>query len=284
MRLMYDAVYPQRLVDTQYQIAAGYIGGDTPHVWTRDEWNSTAQRYRLPIWVRSNPGSNSEGAAEARLAYAQLAAIGCPHGVTVALDYETAVDDPYLLGFQTELWALTHSVTMLYGSQDSVLQNTTPNGGFWVANWNNIEDFPANSRAHQYTNGTNYDSSVVSDSVVLWDTKPVPPAPTPVIGDDVFSYLSLPAGTSYVPVELAGTYTKPAGGAKIGPEWLHLAAQETDMISVFSNAGGKWTQVIQQAVNAGGRLYTQIPSDGSVSMYKVVASTPLIAYLVGTQV
>lgn len=284
MRLMYDAVYPQsQLNSTQYQIAAGYCGGDTPHVWTKDEWNSTTQRWRLPIWVRSNPTDANQAYVDAVNFYHQLQAIGCPHGVVVALDFETAVNRNYLAEFMSEMWSLGQFPVILYGSLSYVEQNPYPSGGYWVAEWDNLEDLPTGTRAHQYMNTPNYDLSVVSDTLVLWDTKPILPTPAPVIGDDVFSYLSLSAGVSFIPVELAGTYTKPAGGAKIGPEWLHLAAQDNGSVELYSNSGGTWTPVISQRVTPGGRVYTEVPSDGSVSMYKVVATTPCVAYLVGTQ-
>jgi|SRR5215469_9226375 len=45
------------------QIICGYVGGDTPHVWTLDEWNEflevdSAVRF-LPIYVDSNASFNS---------------------------------------------------------------------------------------------------------------------------------------------------------------------------------------------------------------------------------
>lgn len=284
MRLVYDAVYPQpQLNSTQYQVVAGYCGGDTPHVWTKTEWDSTTQRWRLPIWVRSNPQSYTP-VIQATEFYGQLRNIGCPHGVTVALDFETAVDQDFLNAFQVEMWSLGQFPVLLYGSLDTVINNVRPSGGYWVADWNNIENFPANSRAHQYMNTPNYDLSVISDSVVLWDTKPVLPAPASLIGDDVFSYLQLAAGTSYIPCEGAGSLTSPRGGAKVGPEWLHLMAQGNGTLDLYSDAHGVWTKVLSQTVSPGGRVYTQIPDDGSVSSYKVVSTVPVIAYLVGVQV
>lgn len=282
MRRMYDAVTPQTGL-VGYDVVAGYAGGNTPHVWSRAEWDSTTQRYRLPIWVRSNPQGEIQAVTEARKFSAYLDSIGCPHGVTLALDYETAQNQTYLNAFQTEIYSLRHSLVALYGSLSTVVQNHNPSGGYWIADWDNLQDFPAGSIAHQYMNHPNYDASVISDSVVLWDTRPVLPTPEPVIGNEVFSYLGLDAGVSYIPCEGSGSLAKPAGGAKVGPEWMHFAPQAAGTLQIDWIRGGKWVGVSHEAVTPGGRLYIAIPDDDSVSMIRVTSDVKVIAYLVGLQ-
>ena len=56
----YDAAWPP----ARPPVADGcciYIGGDTPHVWSLADIASQRARYRLPIFVRSNPPGRSRG-------------------------------------------------------------------------------------------------------------------------------------------------------------------------------------------------------------------------------
>src|SRR5258706_15218366 len=52
---MFDASVPPASAPAGYRAVAGYIGGDTPHVWTKAEWRRFDQLPQLPIWGRSNP-------------------------------------------------------------------------------------------------------------------------------------------------------------------------------------------------------------------------------------
>ncbi len=49
---MFDASVPPASAPAGYRAVAGYIGGDTPHVWTKAEWRRFDQLPKLPIWVR----------------------------------------------------------------------------------------------------------------------------------------------------------------------------------------------------------------------------------------
>src|SRR5271154_3621691 len=55
--LFVDSAYPlpQNQIPAGISGVAGYIGGDTPHTWTSFEWAAQKARYRLPVYVRSNP-------------------------------------------------------------------------------------------------------------------------------------------------------------------------------------------------------------------------------------
>lgn len=285
MRRMYDAVTPQGFTNNEFQIAAGYCGGDTPHVWTKSEWDSTAQRYRLPIWVRSNPAGH-DGAAEARLFKSVLDSIGCPNLVTVALDYETAVDNQYLIAFENEMHLLGGHDVMLYGSLSYVEQNLNPSGGYWVAEWDDLANLPAGTVAHQYMNHPNYDESVVSDSVILWDTA-LAPVPS-FSGDDMYAYFNVdnPGVDYFLPVEPAGTLSAPQGGAKNGPMWVNFAAQASGVVTVDMLQKGAWvaTSIRNLTVAPGGHFFFALPSDGSVEILRVRTTTKLIGYVVGRQV
>lgn len=182
MKSMYDAAYPPA-TPPACDVVAGYLGGDTLHVWTKAEWNSQPARYRLPIWTRSNPGSAAQGAAEGAQAVGRVGLLGMPQGAAIALDYEMAVDDPYLEAFDG---VVTHAgyKTLLYGSLSTVEGNVKPSAGFWIAHYTGTPHLEHASTATQYVNdvmlGKPWDLSMVDDTLVLWDTHPSPtPASTP---------------------------------------------------------------------------------------------------------
>jgi hypothetical protein len=52
---MFDARVRPASAPAGYRAVAGYIGGDTPHVWTDAEWKRFGSLPKLPIWVRSDP-------------------------------------------------------------------------------------------------------------------------------------------------------------------------------------------------------------------------------------
>lgn len=177
---MYDAAYPPPAPPT-WDVVAGYLGGDTPHVWSRAEWESQPARYRLPIWVRSDPVGH-DGAAEARAACARAAAIGQPAGTTIALDLETAVAPAYVSAFNAEALRLGYRVEK-YGSSAYIFKNPGTSAGTWDADWVT----PATPHLNDYATATQYasdtqlhqpwDASLIEDSVPLWDTHlPVSPS------------------------------------------------------------------------------------------------------------
>lgn len=168
LRRMWDASIPPAS-PPHWEATAGYIGGNTPHVWTDAEWRRQTARWRLPIFVRSHDGNPTEDAAEAT---AWLEAHNVPKGATLALDYETRIDAAYLAAFDQ---AVVGWPVMVYGTRRTVLQNPEPSGGYWDAQWNNIPHLNPGSAATQYggdtTLGQPYDASLVADSTPLWDTQ-----------------------------------------------------------------------------------------------------------------
>jgi hypothetical protein len=95
-RWMYDAAFPPVRPPRWYAVA-GYIGGDTPHVWTADEWHAQPAGRRLPIWTADNRlNSPASAAADAPLILAKLEELGVPPGVAVGLDGETRIFPAYL--------------------------------------------------------------------------------------------------------------------------------------------------------------------------------------------
>ncbi len=173
LRRMFDAAFPPSS-PPPWEVAAGYIGGNTPHVWTDQEWARQPARYRLPIFTRSTGGDpNGDAAASVRW----LRAHGVPPGCCVALDYETRIDAGYLRTFDWIVGQVGY-LTMVYGTRRTVLQNPKPSGGYWVAEWSGSPHLYPGSAATQWSGsgpfGGEYDPNLVADSTPLWDTQEAP--------------------------------------------------------------------------------------------------------------
>ncbi len=158
---MFDASQPPASAPPGYSAVAGYIGGDTPHVWTESEWQRFEKLHKLPIWVRSDPASvNAE--ADAFGALQRLYELRVPRGITVVMDLETAVDGAYVHKFHSVMnWAGFYA--WVYGSAATVFNNPAADG-YWVADWAGKGPFMYQHRmvkATQYATGAGYDSSLV---------------------------------------------------------------------------------------------------------------------------
>lgn len=173
MKTMYDDSTPPTHPPNTDAVAF-YIGGDTPHKWTDAEIHRQTARYRLPIWVRSNPQSSVQGRAEGLTAVDWAIAHSQPVGTCIALDFETAVDASYVHAFDLALVTNGYK-TLLYGSESAVLRNPKPSGGYWVALWDSHAALTGGWAAKQYASdgmlGKSWDLSVVADSTPLWDTQ-----------------------------------------------------------------------------------------------------------------
>lgn len=162
-------------------------GGDAFRAWPLAEVQGITTRYRLPIFVRSNPALTVlPGDAEKLLS--ELAAYGVPKGTLVCLDSETSVDPTYVRG----LWASVHAAgykLIDYGSQSVVFGTGNPDSYYWGADWTNTPHIHAGDGATQWRSLGNYDVSAFRSALPLWDTRPITPPPPPV-------------GVSSVPVPL----------------------------------------------------------------------------------
>jgi hypothetical protein len=170
-----DAAFPESITGGPYDGVAGYIGGDTPHIWTKAEWAARPEKFRLPIWVRSNPTNAVEGTDDATGALAQLAAIGAPKGTMIALDSETSIDPSYVLAFYIKIKAGGY-ILIEYGTQSDVLQNLNPDGYYWGADWTDAPHIHVNDAGTQYVSFANYDVSEFASVLPFWNTKGVTPA------------------------------------------------------------------------------------------------------------
>lgn len=177
--------------------------GDQLNAWTLAEINAQPARYRLPIFVRSNP-AQALATTDAMNMHEWLLSIGCPSGSSIVLDLETAVDATYVNTFGWLMYEAGYR-TLPYGSSSTLFRNPALDG-YFVAE-PGAKSIPANCVAVQYGGTSSVDYDLIADSVPLWDTRPPPPpapAPTPVplkekpvliINNGTTQYLLFESGT-----------------------------------------------------------------------------------------
>lgn len=169
---MFDAAFPPQQPYPGCQAVAGYIGGNTPHVWTVPEWQRFGHLVQFPVWVgyqEADPAGHGQVCAETM--HARGWNPGSPNRRAVILDEETQVDKAWLDAFAAEVWAAGYQ-TFIYGSLATVLGNP-PKEGYLVADWTGVPAIPpyADVLGCQYQasvpwEGTQVDLSVITDTML----------------------------------------------------------------------------------------------------------------------
>lgn len=170
-----DAAYAGAISGGPYDGVVFYVGGDAFHVWPVADVDARPERFRLPAWVRSNPGAVSP-TADAAACLAALHAYKVPAGALVALDSETSIDPDWVHWFVLVL--NDHGYPVIdYGSESTVFGNANPNGYYWGADWTGVRHLAAGNDMTQYASFKNQDLDVASSTLPFWDTRP-PVTPT----------------------------------------------------------------------------------------------------------
>lgn len=162
-RKMWDASTPTFEPPRWLEAVSGYIGGDTPHIWTRQEWAKMGIRRKLPIWVNNNPGPNAawnDGWAILQSLYQ----LGVPKLSPVVLDIETLIDPAYVLG----VFRIVHDFgykLLVYGSQGTLFNNPACDG-YWVATLDGVAQMLPHPhvKATQYVDRGEEDTSLVDET------------------------------------------------------------------------------------------------------------------------
>ena len=285
VRIGYDASSPPP--DPHLDVCGFYIGGDTPHVWTDAEIAGQSARWRLPIYVCDNP-ARRDPVSDAGDAVGWMRAHHVPAGCALALDYEMAKDATYLEQFDSVVRAAGWTV-LLYGSQSTVEQNPRPSAGYWTASWTQAPHLDSGAAMTQYASdaqlGRPYDLSVVSDSLVLWDTRPPAPAPTPS-GDNMPAFQTGPVDSGFYedqsgtvfPSNTTELCVPPANGgaAGWGNAWLSLGCDFAPVqlrIAVKSDGQAGWSVSLHTIRPTDDRLSIPLPTNvGKISIGRVAQS------------
>lgn len=164
---MYDASTPPARPPA-VPVAAFYIGGDTPHVWTDEEISASPATYGLPIYVHDGVGGDASAAASQVIAW--LEAHQWEKGAAVAIDTEATIEQAWI----ADLDAIVHAAgwpVLDYQSKGPAPSNPLTSGGRWIASWDGVAELYPGSVAKQYASagmlGTDYDLSVIDQGVRL---------------------------------------------------------------------------------------------------------------------
>lgn len=177
----YDSAFPLPNPPHGFDGCAFYIGGDTPHVWTTEQINAQPVRFRLPIYVRSDP-TLASAFSDADDAIMALHRIGAPVRTLIALDTEVAADPAYVTRFYNTIRQAGY-VLIDYGSVSAVFANDIPDGYYWAAHWTSIRHMEPRSQMTQWAALGAYDESTALPILPFWDVliPPKPPVAAPVI-------------------------------------------------------------------------------------------------------
>ena len=151
-----DAAYPFPTDPPGVGFCFYLNSGEQTHAWSKADVETWSKKklYRIPLWVRENPGN---GDVDAKNAISQLKNLGLPLDRAIAIDLETAVIPSYVHDFTVHYEAEAKGVVVVYGS----LGNIFKNGGKynWPADPGHQEMLYANSVGTQYYWGPEYDLS-----------------------------------------------------------------------------------------------------------------------------
>lgn len=141
---MFDASAPPSRPYPGAAAVAGYIGGNTPRVWTPAEWDRFADLLQLPIWVgyqEADPAGHARDAAAAARALGWRA-FHQPYWRAIVLDQEAQLDEPWIAAFGHELqqqgylcWPY-NSYSVLAGGGDP------PGYSIWLPTWDGVRAVP----------------------------------------------------------------------------------------------------------------------------------------------
>lgn len=167
LHMMFDASSPPAAAYPGCEACAGYIGGNTPHVWTLDEWKRFQHLVQFPIWVGYQESDASvHGQAAAKAMHDLGWRPNAPRRRACILDFETEINSEWVNGFATEIWNAGYE-TLVYESE-STIQSVPVKEGRWVAAYDGRAVIPAvpGAVAHQYKANVPWESTQVDLSVI----------------------------------------------------------------------------------------------------------------------
>lgn len=175
LTLAFDAAFPPLNPYPNAGAVFGYLGGNTPHIWTPDEWRRFQNLKQMGIWVGFNEADPVGHGNDAVQAARSLGWTPNGNGATrrgIIIDFETEIDPAWIKSYADTVNSGGYD-TFVYGSESFVLQNPVRSGR-WIALYNDQPNIPADpgALAHQYVadvpwDGTQVDLSVVSSDFLL---------------------------------------------------------------------------------------------------------------------
>lgn len=276
-----DAIGSAEITGGPFDGVCFYIGGDAFRIWPIAEVEGRPERYRLPIWVRSNP-QQVNPAEDAAACIAALMKYGVPTGTLVALDSETAIDPAWTAVFVEVVngasvmqgWPVID-----YGTQGDVFSNNNPDGYYWGADWTSVPHIHSGDGMTQYLSLNNEDISLAQSTLPLWDTRPDPPQPKPAQEEPVQGQLAFDVkGNAIIDLGAAGTF-KAIGFAS---DWSLEGTVQTELrvaIHRYNPApAGTFEVKDSQLIPKSGKLVIELPTDADYASVRLEAGTAPVSY------
>jgi hypothetical protein len=163
---IYDASIPPGKPYPGCSGVAGYLGGNTPHVWTAAEWNAASNNGRLPmlpIWVgfgEADPAEHAEQAATAARALG-WAPHHTPWWRAIVADVEAVSERAWLEAFGHQL---QHEGFLCWPYMSATaLPSDPPTYSVWLARWDGQDIVPPihDVIGHQYAHDLPWDGTSV---------------------------------------------------------------------------------------------------------------------------
>jgi hypothetical protein len=218
----FDAAYCPKNPPQADVVAFYGPGGDQLNVWTQQEIEAQPARFRLPIFVRSNP-LQASAYADAGNFLAWLRQINAPP-CAVVLDLETAVAPSYVTAFGGVVKGAGYDI-LPYGSSSTLFKNPVLDGYFVALP--GATSIPSNCVAVQYGQGGGgaWDLDLFSSTIKLWDTAPSQ--------EEEMPYAVLNSkGTGYI----IATDLSHKTGVPDSADWTTLVATKNYQAETFTDA------------------------------------------------
>lgn len=168
----FDAAFPPQKAPAGHKAVFGYIGGNTPHVWTLAEWLRFQHLYQFPIWTGYHESHPVQMAKDAVSAALSLGWLRHPrHPRVIFNDFETEIDPEWSNAFADQVKS-EGFITATYGSLSFVLKNKRHNGYFWTAEFNGLAELPDSISpgsvviADQYLGNVTWENTEIDLNVV----------------------------------------------------------------------------------------------------------------------
>jgi hypothetical protein len=163
---MIDASRPPDAADGEFSVVMGYVGGNTPHVWTAGEWQVFASYRQVPAYV---PDLGSSPTAEAAYAVAAVKRLGwAAHEEDtriIVIDFETTINRAWYASMASGIVSAGFA-PVIYGSLSTVFENAADD--VLAADFDDVPSIPAGQTLHglQYLSDQEYEGTEVDWSIV----------------------------------------------------------------------------------------------------------------------
>ena len=170
----FDASRPPASAPAGVQAVLGYLGGNTPHVWTLEEWRRFGHLRQAGLWtVDFRQAGRPQGVAAAQAARALGWYAHARHRRVIWFDAETIVQVD-VMAAACEGAAELGYLPGIYGSQSTVVAYEVLDHPLLIANWNDMPTVPPlpDAVGHQYVSDLEFGGTLIDLDTFdgsMWD-------------------------------------------------------------------------------------------------------------------